>query len=201
MLPQALLLLVTLGKNMAFKKHFPGQLSDEKIFTVIHRHWFNILSHFVSIAFCVVGIVVFFVMAPVIATWVEFPLSTALVYFITTTGLLFLWVYTFFVWIDYYFDVWVITDERALNVEQKGLFTRVISEVHLGRVQDVTTKIEGFLPTLLNYGDIFIQTAGEEKYFHFRNVADPDKHKDEIVRLVKKIHERKYVPQSMSDEV
>lgn len=186
---------------MAFQKHFPGQLPDEKIFTIIHRHWFNILSHFVSILFFSFGTILFFLLAPLLAEWFEVSLSNALIYFITTTILLFLWIYAFFIWIDYYFDVWVITDERVLNVEQKGLFTRVISEVHLGRVQDVTTKIEGFLPTLFNFGDIFIQTAGEEKYFHFRNVGDPDKHKDEIVRLVRKIHERKYVPPSATDEV
>ena len=154
-----------------------------------------------SIVFFTLGTLLFFALAPLLSAWLELNISTVLVYFITTTMLLFLWIYAFFIWIDYYFDVWVITDERVLNIEQRGLFTRVISEVHLGRVQDVTTRVEGFVPTLLNYGDIFIQTAGEEKHFHFRNVGDPDQHKDEIVRLVKKIHARKYIPPSAEDEM
>lgn len=175
---------------MAFKKHFPGQLSHEKIFTVIHRHWFNILSHFITIFLFSVGVLIFFFFAPTLASVFEITLNPALVYFIASTLLLFLWLYAFFIWIDYYFDVWVITDERVLNIEQKSLFTRVVSEVNLGKVQDVTTKVEGFLPTLLDYGDIFIQTAGQEKHFHFRNVGNPDEHKDEIVRLAKTIQER-----------
>lgn len=175
---------------MAFKKHFPGQLEHEEIFTVIHRHWFNILSHFLTILFCTLGTLVFFFLTPVIAAIFDLKLQPAIVYFITSTMLLFLWVYAFFIWIDYYFDVWVITDERILNIEQKSLFTRIASEVNMSKVQDVTTRVEGFLPTLLDYGDIFIQTAGQEKHFHFRNVGNPDVHKDEIVQLAKKIQER-----------
>jgi uncharacterized membrane protein YdbT with pleckstrin-like domain len=177
---------------MALQKHFPGQLADETIYTVIHRHWFNILSHFIAIIFLTFLILIFYFFAEPTAGLLKTSFEPSVVSFITTTALLFLWLYAFFIWIDYYFDVWVITNERVLNVEQKGLFTRIISEVHLGRVQDVTTKVEGFLPTLLHYGDIFVQTAGEEKHFHFRNVGDPDKHKDDIVKLVKKIRERKY---------
>ncbi len=179
---------------MALKKHFPGQLENEKILAVIHRHWFNILTHFFAVIFLLLGTVIFFFLAPVLAGLVGFVINTALLLFITSTLLLFTWVYGFFIWIDYYFDVWVITDERVLNIEQKGLFTRIVSEVNLWRVQDVTTRVEGFLPTLLNFGDIFIQTAGEEKRFHFRCVASPDTHKDMIVTLVKSHRERNFTP-------
>jgi uncharacterized membrane protein YdbT with pleckstrin-like domain len=168
------------------QKRFPGQRDHEEIFTVIHRHWFNILSHFVTILLLGFGTLFFFFLSPVVTEWMGWELSLSLISFITSTMLLFLWVYAFFIWIDYYFDVWVITDERILNIEQRGLFTRVISEVNLEKVQDVTTKVGGFFPTILNYGDIFIQTAGQENYFHFRNVGTPDEHKDRIVELVKK---------------
>lgn len=171
---------------MIFKKHFPGQLPHEEIYTVIHRHWFNILTHFIAIIIFTFGTLGFFFFTPVLAALFDITINIAAVYFITTLILLFLWVYGFFIWIDYYFDVWVITDERILNIEQKSLFVRVISEVDLGRVQDVTTKVEGLIPTLLDFGDIFIQTAGQDKYFHFRRVGSPDEHKNEIVRLVKK---------------
>lgn len=176
---------------MPFKKHFPGQLPHEEIFTVIHRHWFNILTHFVAIIIFTLVTLGFFFLAPVLTALFDITLNSAAVYFITTLVFLFLWIYGFFIWIDYYFDVWIITDERILNIEQKSLFMRVISEVDLGRVQDVTTKVEGFLPTLLDFGDIFIQTAGQDKHFHFRKIGNPDLHKDEIVRLVKKIHEKR----------
>lgn len=180
-------------------KHFSGQLENETIVAVIHRHWFNILSHFVTILILTISTVIFFFFAPLVTSAFEITLNTSLLFFITSTLFLFLWVYAFFIWIDYYFDVWIITDERILNIEQKGLFTRVASEVNFGRVQDVTTKIEGFLPTLLNYGDILVQTAGEDKRFHFRNVGLPDEHKDTIVALVKKYQGRNFASNRVSD--
>lgn len=169
------------------QKNFPGQRPHEEIFTVIHRHWFNILSHFVTLLFFGLGTLAFFFLAPWVASQLNIVLSPATTVFITTTLLLFLWVYAFFIWIDYYFDVWVITDERILNIEQRGLFTRVISEVQLEKIQDITTRVGGFIPTLLNYGDILIQSAGQEHYFHFRNVGNPDDHKEDITQLVKKM--------------
>lgn len=175
---------------MSFKKHFPGQLPEEQVFAIIHRHWFNIFSHFIAIAICTIATLLLLFVSPVIAKFFEISLDIRLVTFFATTTLLFLWVYGFIIWIDYYFDVWIITGERILNIEQKGLFTRVASEVSFTRVQDVTTRVEGFLPTLLHYGDIFIQTAGEEKRFHFRNISDPDTYKDQIVQLVKKVTNR-----------
>ena len=176
---------------MVFKKHFPGQLPEETTFRVLHRHWFNIASHFIVLACLCLGVVIFSLVAPILLALANITLIPGLIPFLVTTSLLFLWVYAFLIWIDYYFDVWIITNERVLNIEQKGLFMRSVSEVSLERVQDVTTKTEGFLPTILGYGDLFIQTAGEERQFHFRNIANPDKHKDEIVQLAKKLHERR----------
>lgn len=171
---------------MRIKKHFPGQLPDEVIFTVLHRHWFNIFSHFVIIILFFLAALFFFFFGPVVFDLLGVNVGAAFVPFLTTLTLLFLWVYAFFIWIDYYFDVWIITNERLLNIEQKGLFTRDISEVRLARIQDIKTSVKGFFPTVLNYGDIFVQTAGEEKNFHFRNVGDPDEQKDEMMRLLKK---------------
>ena len=44
----------------------------------------------------------------------------------------------------------------------------------------------GFFPTLLDFGDVMVQTAGEQEHFHFRNVPNPEAYKEEIMLLVKK---------------
>jgi uncharacterized membrane protein YdbT with pleckstrin-like domain len=95
------------------------------------------------------------------------------------------WLYSFMIWIDYYFDIWVITSERIINVEQKGLFSREVSELRYSKIQDVTMEVNGFLPTVLNYGDIRVQTAGEEEEFLFRTISDPYTIKGIIMKLQK----------------
>ena len=43
--------------------------------------------------------------------------------------------------IDFYLDLWVITNDRIVDVEQFGLFSRTVSELDLFRIQDVTTDV------------------------------------------------------------
>jgi len=83
---------------------------------------------------------------------------------------LFIVLFTFTNFVDYYLDVWIVTNMRIINIEQKGLFSRVISEKDLDIMQDVTSDVSGFLSTLLEYGDVFIQTAAETERFIFKEV-------------------------------
>ena len=109
-----------------------------------------------------------------------------LFYFLQTFFLLFIWIYGFVIWFDYYLDIWIITTHRIVNVEQKGLFSRQVSELKFNQIQDVSTDVKGFFPTILNFGDITVQTAAEQSRFLFRSVGDPYKIKSEIMTLQKK---------------
>lgn len=71
---------------------------------------------------------------------------------------------------NYYLDVWIITNERLVNIEQKGLFSRSVAELRYYRVQDVKSEVNGFLPTLFNYGTITVETAGAEKNFIMQQI-------------------------------
>lgn len=168
----------TLGRH-----HFQGQHENEQILRVIHRHWFNILANLfivIVLSFILIGSLLFIpLFFPAYATMGNWRILL----FIENTLFIFVWLYGFLVWIDYYFDVWIVTNERIVNIEQKGLFTRRISELRFSRVQDVTSSVEGLIPTMLNFGDVFVQTAAEEERFVFRQVADPFAVKDEIMRL------------------
>jgi uncharacterized membrane protein YdbT with pleckstrin-like domain len=105
--------------------------------------------------------------------------------FVENLFMIIVWVYGFLIWIDYYFDVWIITTERLINIEQKGLFSRKVSELTYPKVQDVTTSIKGFFPTVINYGDVLVQTAGETENFLFRTVTDPQHIKKVIMDFTK----------------
>jgi len=67
-------------------------------------------------------------------------------------------------WIDYYLDIWIITDKRIVDIEQKGLFRREVSEFSLDRIQDVTSETPNFIATILKYGNIRVQTAGSRPF-------------------------------------
>jgi len=84
-----------------------------------------------------------------------------------------IWLFFFVNFVDYYLDIWIVTTERIVNIEQKGLFARTVSELKLYSIQDVTSEIQGIIPTLLHFGNVYVQTAAETERFVFKNIADP----------------------------
>jgi uncharacterized membrane protein YdbT with pleckstrin-like domain len=93
--------------------------------------------------------------------------------FIYCFWLLILWIMGFMFWTDYFLDIWVITSERIIDVEQHGLFRREISVFSLDKIQDKTHEVTGLLATILNYGDVKIQTAGSNGKFCIKGIPNP----------------------------
>jgi len=85
-------------------------------------------------------------------------------------GLLF----CFQMFVEYWLDVFILTERRILDIEQVGLFNRTVSELRLYRTQDVTAEVKGMLHSILDYGNVFIQTAGEIERFHFEDIPHPN---------------------------
>lgn len=165
--------------------HFQGQRENEVVLRIVHRHWFDIATHFfVIILFLAVLFGSFSIMPILFPDWLGSE-SERFVTFIRSSIILILWLYAFLIWIDYFFDVWIITNERVVNIEQKGLFVRTVSELKFSRIQDVTSEVSGMIPTILNFGDVKVQTASEEDFFLFRRVPDPYHVKDVIMERLR----------------
>ena len=90
------------------------------------------------------------------------------------------------VWTMYYLNTQVITNERIIDVNQKSLLHHETSEFHFDRMQDVTTEINGLWANLFNFGNVLVQTAGEEENFVFNQVADPHR----IAKIVLELYEK-----------
>jgi uncharacterized membrane protein YdbT with pleckstrin-like domain len=168
------------------KFHFSGQKPNEQVILVVRRHWFNILEQF---------FIVFLMILLLLGSWIILPLFfpniitsslSVLFDFLRNLFGMFIWITFSLIWIDYYLDVWIITNKRVVNIEQKGLFNRQVSELNLARIQDITTEVTGIIPTMLNYGDVFIQTAAETERFVFHQVPDPYGIKDMLMNMQKK---------------
>lgn len=162
---------------------------QEKIIKVLHRHWFNVLQQFLAIILMTVVLFgIIFVLPSIFPDLSESQDLQNTLSFLENLVTLFVWIYIFFVWIEYYLDVFIISDKKIVNVEQKGLFIREVSELKYERIQDVAVEVKGLIPTMLNYGDLYIQTAGEKERFVFRAMADPYAIKNLIMGLQKERH-------------
>lgn len=173
------------------KYHFKDLNGSEKIIRVLHRNWFYLLEQFFMV-FILIGI--FFTgtfYGPIFLPGLYSREYTEIIAFMENFFMLAIWIFSFLIWVDYYFDIWIITDERIINIEQKGLFTRHVSELRYNKIEDITTEVTGFIPTVLNFGDVQIQTAAEEAEFRFRTISDPYHIKNIIMELQKKAEKNK----------
>lgn len=171
---------------------FPGRQSDEKIVIVLHRHWFIFVRH-VVILFLIGGapLAVAFIWSQISAfELINGTLSHTLVVMAAALYYLFLWILIFGYWLDYYLDVFIITDKRIVDIEQAGLFGRTVAEERLYRIQDVTSDAQGILATTLHYGNVYVQTAGKTERFIFEHVAHPESVARTILQLTDKIVDR-----------
>ncbi|MFZ5982409.1 MAG: PH domain-containing protein [Patescibacteria group bacterium] len=169
------------------KFHFQGQKPGEEILLVLHRHWFDILSQIFLIVGMLAILVLGFFYLPFLFPNINSFSGGNIFSFIEVSLAMLIWLVLFIIWIDYYFDVWIVTNRRIVNIEQKGLFVRHVSELEIENIQDITTEVTGVIPTFLDFGDVFIQTAAEKERFLFHNVPDPYGVKDMVMNLQKRI--------------
>lgn len=74
----------------------------------------------------------------------------------------------------YTYNVLIFTNLHLIEVEQNGIFGRIISQVSFSREQDISGNRTGLLATLFNYGSVTVQSAGENVYFVFRYAPNPE---------------------------
>lgn len=102
-----------------------------------------------------------------------------------------LWQVIFLVVVDYYLDCWILTNERIISTESKGLFNRIESSITYDKIQDITIEVKGISSALFDFGDLRIETAAELGKFTFSQIPNPEKVKEVIFGIQKDFLENK----------
>ena len=168
------------------QKLFPNQQDNETISMIVREHWFHLFLKILVWVFFAAALVLFNRFAQ---TYAPGLLQGA----IGKVTLLFVQVYTLFLVLSlflifafYYLTMQVITSVRIVDINQEGLFSHVISELNVDKIEDVTSEVNGIFGTIFNYGDVTIQTAGKEEHFIFQSVPNPA----EIEKVVLDLYEK-----------
>jgi uncharacterized membrane protein YdbT with pleckstrin-like domain len=67
----------------------------------------------------------------------------------------------------------IVTDRNITQILQYGLFNRKVSQLNLVNVEDVTSLQKGIFSTMFGFGELKIETAGEQSNFHFTYCPNP----------------------------
>jgi len=147
---------------------FESRDADEEILLVLRRHWFTNLS----------WIITFFVLifAPILLSKVPFLdfFNSSFRFILILFWYLVSFAFAFEKFLSWYFNVFILTEERVIDIDFDNLLYKNISEAQISMIQDVTVTQGGVSQTLFNYGSVYIQTASEVPQIEVLKVPNPN---------------------------
>lgn len=162
-------------------KYFPDQLDDEEVLYVFRKHPIVMRR---GLIYGSLGLLVG-PLYTLILTYVHSANPPTLTFFylsflvsIGISGLLF-----FPSWMSWHFSVFVITNQRFIQITQKGLFHRSVVDMGLGQIQMVNYEVSGLQETLLGFGTIMMQTFVGDLLIHY--VHHPAKIQKKILEIMR----------------
>jgi uncharacterized membrane protein YdbT with pleckstrin-like domain len=149
---------------------------NEKILRVVRKHWFVFVGDIFVLLFAVALPMIILYLLEFIPLKAFLDFSGAQLYaefFFLFAWLLVVWMIGWTLWSNYYLDVLIITEKRVFTIEQIGFFRRTSSSFRIDRMQNTTIHQRGIIQTLLGFGTIRLETAGEGEDFVGAFIADP----------------------------
>lgn len=167
-------------KNLSFE----SQESGEILYFLLRRHPITNIGWIIS-AILMLFLPVFFIIvveALGLNTFIIVDAGTQAIFLVL--WYLLTMFFTFESFLNWYFNVYIITNKRLIDVDFKGLWYKRISETALSQIEDATYATSKFLHVLFDYGDIFVQTSAEKNEFEFHSVPKPGIVHDKFTDLV-----------------
>lgn len=146
---------------------FETREDDEKIILMLRKHIVT------NIRWIVVAVALLLVptLAKIFGVFNSLPVGYGLI--ISLSWYLVTAAYALENFLDWYFDVYFVTNMRIVDVEFTNLINKHVSGAIVDKVQDVTYTTSGVFRTIFDFGDVFIQTAAEVPEFDFFAVPSP----------------------------
>jgi len=156
--------------------------SWEKVDIVIRRHW--IAFAFLAL-YAIWGIVftvsIFLVLGTSASIWIM---------------MIAFWMYyslfLYVSWLNYELDVFILTNNRIVCVEQKTFLNRAVWETTLDKVQEVSIETKWLLANLFDFGTLRIMTSWSSPSFDMTYSPHPMKSSRYINNLVDRYRDSLY---------
>lgn len=91
--------------------------------------------------------------------------------------------YSLEVFLSWFFSVYIITDERIIDVDFISLIHKDIASAKIDNIEDVKAVTGGLMQSVVNFGTVQIQTAGAKTEIDFNKVPQPSK----VTRLLNEL--------------
>lgn len=166
-------------------KYFEDQFDDEEVLYVFRKHPVVMRK---GLIYGMFGILVPVV---IVGVWTELAfrgnwsfMPTLTHFFLSLlAGFILGGILYFPSWIAWYYSVFIVTDQRFIQITQKGLFHRTVVDIGLNQIQMINYEVAGFQETLLGYGTIMMQTFMGDLVIH--DVHHPAHIQKKIIHILR----------------
>ena len=154
--------------------HFQTQKSHEEIILFLRSHFVTNISWIILSLFLLVLPVIIAAFLPNFGLdFLSTPIVNRFITVFTLFYYLMLFSYIFISFLHWFYNVFMVTSERVVDIDYSDIVVHNIAVASLTHVQDVNYTQSGFIPTFFNYGDLFVQTAGNERNFEALSIPKP----------------------------
>lgn len=162
-------------------KYFPDQFDDEEVLYVFRKHPIVMRKGLIIGSLGLLAGPLY----TLILTYARPDNPPSMTFFylslVVSVGISFLLFFPS--WMSWYFSVFIVSDQRFIQITQKGFFHRSVVDMGLNQIQMVNYEVRGLQETLLGYGTIMMQTfVGDLLIHHIHHPAKIQKRLLEILR-------------------
>lgn len=152
---------------------FKNQDKNEQVLLFVRKHFVTNFPWIFIGAFLLLIPIILGPLSTIINFSIPF-LSAKQVLFFILFYYLFIVSYLFIRFITWYYNISLITTERVIDIDFSDVIYKNLASTTLDLVQDVSYTQSGVFRTFFHYGDVEVQTAGENTHFDFNAVPQPE---------------------------
>lgn len=164
---------------------FQHQVNNEEILLFLRQHiatnipWIIITALLILTPFILVPFFSLTNIFPIIVSPLQI-LLLILLYYLMVFG------YAFVNFLHWFYNIGIVTNERVIDLDYDSIVRVHVSTTKVLQVQDVSYTQGGFFRTLFNFGNVYVQTAGQDPNFEFLRIPMPSRATFIIQKLIGK---------------
>jgi len=156
-------------------KYFADQMDDEEVLYVFRKHPIVMRK----------GLVIGMLIILLSTVPVAIKPTLGFGWFFGSIGIGLVVALVFFApsWISWYYSIFILSDQRLIQITQKGLFNKAVVDMQLSQIQMVNYQVAGLQETMLGFGTLVMQTYMGDLVIH--DVHHPAKTQKKILEVLR----------------
>lgn len=99
--------------------------------------------------------------------------------------------YAFEKFLDWYYSVFIVTNERLVDIDFNNLLWREVTYLNLNHIEEPEMSVLGFFESTFQFGNVIVTSASKVPTVEAMQVPFPDKVVDIISRLSEELEKRR----------